>query len=448
MAFSVETLRSGIGAIAQDARIVAAGDEIKAAGLKHRIACCFGSSSARAANRATIDSIKMAALEDPRYSNIRDDVEKIFGGMDCRRTLSAGEIKAAFSKLDEMAFNSESGRASFLKEEVKLRLMAQALSCANAPVRNDSEGWKFSFEAEWSRGSETSSAATLPRWTMYMKKLEPLIEQRIGLLAHAKGGHMNLSTADIQGITADVHNTLKAIASECRRESLPERHQHAALELTMNVIFSKSNAIFTDRAVMDTAAKVADAVAELYQISTDYDCAQGIVEQGIEWMGKMESPLDCDSTLRLFARNREAFRKALDLDLSPRKAQNLTQAMMFEHLRTNGNADLQECVERPSSALRKIMHYENLTESPHIYSAVASILESPAISPLHPQVQMQILESISRTIAETNSMPMTAGNGAPALKIGNMEISWKISPSYGYGYIAQSEVRETLMDAA
>ncbi len=449
MAFSVEALRSSIGAVAQDARIVATDDGIKAASLKHRIACCFGSSSARAANRATIDSIKMAALNDPRYSNIQDDVEKIFGGIDCRRTLSATKIKAAFSRLDEKAFNSENGRVSFLKGEIKLRLMGQALSCESTRDHIDNDNWKFSFDSEWSRGAGASGyTSTLPQWTEYMKKLEPLIEQRIASAAQAKGGSVNLSTGDVQNITENIHDTLRSLAAKCAAPSLPERHQRAALDLTLNIIFSKPNSTYTDHAIEKITQEVMDAVEELHQIAIDYENANGIVEQGIEWMNRMQAPLESDTTLKLFVSKRKAFLEALNLDLSPHKAENLTRAMLFEHMRTNGNADLADAVRDPSSTLLKLINYDNFLISPRIYASVAALMDSTAFYEAPPHIQDEMLEKLSEMVSENGSIPISVGDKTPPLKIGDMEISWTIRQGIGYGLIALSWASEASKDAA
>ena len=449
MAFSVETLRSSIGAVAQDARILSTSDGIKTAGLKHRIACCFGSTSARAANRATIDSIKMAALEDPRYSNIQDDVEKMFNSMDCRRTLSTTKIKAAFRHLDEKAFNSENGRTSFLKEEVKLRLMGQALSCESSHDHIDNDNWKYSFDSEWAKGSMRSSyTSSLPQWTEYMKRLEPLIEQRITLAAQAKGGSVHLSTSDVQNITDNIHETLQSLASKFSNIPIPERHQRAALDLTLNIIFAKPNSTYSDNNIMKIADGVIEATEELYQISIDYDSASGIVEQGIEWMNRMQAPLDCDTTLRLFARNREAFLEALKLNLSPHEAMNLTKAMLFEHMRTNGNADFSESLKDPSSALLTLIKNDNFLISPRIYASVAALMDSTAFYEAKPPLQAEILEKLSEMASENESIPTSVGDKTPPLKVGNMEISWTIYQGVGYGVIALSSAREIVKDAA
>ena len=103
-------------------------------------------------NLETIHALKTAALNDPRYSGMRDKVEREFAAIDTSRMLRAKDVRNIFSNLDRRVFMTEDGRKLFLNSEVKMRFLAISHPTAGGVQKSGADDrWNFDFDDEWTR---------------------------------------------------------------------------------------------------------------------------------------------------------------------------------------------------------------------------------------------------------------------------------------------------------
>ena len=79
MAITADALRSGISEMSAFSRISIMDNEVGKASFKQSLACHFSRTEARRTNLKTINALKTAVLNDPRYSGIEREVDQIFG---------------------------------------------------------------------------------------------------------------------------------------------------------------------------------------------------------------------------------------------------------------------------------------------------------------------------------------------------------------------------------
>ena len=123
MNISVDTLRSlsGNNNIVFNAQT----KSLAKAGAGHSIASFFGSKSAQAVNRQTLDEIKKAIICNDRYFGVREKASQLLSQIDPTKAIKASTIKSIVDQLDSLSTNAL--QQSQLKERFTVHLAAREL---------------------------------------------------------------------------------------------------------------------------------------------------------------------------------------------------------------------------------------------------------------------------------------------------------------------------------
>ena len=123
MNISVDTLRSlsGNNNIVFDAQT----KSLTKAGAGHSIASFFGSKSAQAVNRQTLDEIKKAIICNDRYFGVRDKASQLLSQIDSAKSIKASTIKSIVDQLDSLS--TKALQQTQLKERFSVHLAARDL---------------------------------------------------------------------------------------------------------------------------------------------------------------------------------------------------------------------------------------------------------------------------------------------------------------------------------
>ena len=418
MTITTDSIRSGICGMSAFSRISVSNDKLGKAGFRQ----LFNRAEAQKANRETIEALKTAVLDDPRYSGMRDKVEEIFGGMDPKHAIRASDVKKAFAKLDKCALGTDAGKRSFLVQDLKMRLTAGALSAAPA---GKGDGWAFSFRDEWKSGPRpTGSDPDLIQWSIHFRKLEPLMGMMVDELAARKGGVQNITAEDAVDLSWKVRSLLTHIGRAVTDSSISARYHFAAFEMLANAFEKSPAATASPLAAMRTAEAFQEALSGLASFETSPDGSKFAVEDGIAWMNAMCAPLDKYSTLLPFARNHMDFNDALKLGLPPEKAERLTLLAANEFKRTSGTNDMAHDLLDANSVPRRLLEFPDLGTSEKHYRMAASLIEKFDSENIGAGMRNLALETISSAVRAGGAIPETGAAETTAPNGERVRLEW------------------------
>lgn len=410
MTIATDTLRSGISALSAHSRIVIRDNEVCKAGVKQRFACRFSTTDARRANIETINALKTAALNDPRYAGIRDKVELAFKEINANHSIRAKDVKKVFAGLDKCAFDTESGKKSFIGQEVKMRLLASTVITSGGkekPMSNDE--WAFSFKSEWKSGPDVGELRqNMNLWAPHLKKLEPLIMKMVDDLAAEKGGAANITASDARNISINVYRMLTLMTQTLlTTRNLPSKHHAAAIALTAKTLATSKESISSPDAVLNTADNISFILEELEASERSRDGIQHTVEHGIAWMNAMCAPLTHYGTLTVFLRDPAAFAEATKLGLAPDEAKRLTELVDQESSRTLRSSDVSYDLMNENSYPRQLLNFPELSKNASSYRTAVKFIQRFDGENLDPDTKNKLLTGLSALSQGKNDIPMT-----------------------------------------
>ena len=408
MTITADALRSGIRGMSAYSRISIENDKLGKAGFRQSIACHFNKAESQRLNQDTINALKTAVLNDPRYSGIQDKVDAVFDGLGSKHAIRAKDVKKAFSDLDKCAFKTEAGRRSFLVQDIKMRLMAGTFSSSNAKTgAGADDAWAFSFKNEWKSGNGmVEDYQDLIQWAQHFKKLEPLMGKMVDVLAERRGGVQNITAADARELSWQVHSMLAYIGKSITNSSISEKHYYAAFKMTANILANSPKALSTPLAALQTADEIYEVLNKLAAFENSFDGSKFAVENGIAWMDAMCAPLsDTDSTFLPFVENHMDFECALKLGLPPDKARRLTSLACWEFYRTSRTTDMAHELLDANSFPRQLLNFPDLAKTDFEYRNVVPFLGKLDRDNVEPDIRNLILESMSATVREVGKLP-------------------------------------------
>ena len=338
MAVTIDAFRSGVSGLSSGSRIALRDDQVCKAGLRQRIACHFEGSVARMENLETINALKAAALNDPRYSGMRDKVEREFAAIDTSRMLRAKDVRNIFSNLDSRVFMNEDGRKLFLNREVKMRLLAISRPAAAGVQKAETDArWNFDFDDEWIRaptaGKVSGPATSMQQWMPHIKELEPLVNRMIDNLAAEKGGIFNITAKDAADLTARIKDLLGRVADNLTSRSFPEEYHSRTISIMAQILASDPSSIVSENAVCCAANKLRVTLDEL-MFCRDVEGKTGIMEDAMDWMAFTGNSFWTDYELTVFATYHSELGEAVrGLGLSKSQADAILHMVPFESAR-------------------------------------------------------------------------------------------------------------------
>ena len=412
MTIATDTLRSGISALSAHSRIVIRDNEVCKVGVKQRFACRFSTTDARRANIETINALKTAALNDPRYAGIRDKVELAFKEINANHSIRAKDVKKMFSGLDKCAFDTESGKKSFIGQEVKMRLLASTVITSGGkekPMSNDE--WAFSFKSEWkSRPDVGELRQNMNLWAPHLKDLEPLIMKMVDDLATEKGGAGNITATDARNISINIYRLLTLMTkSLLTTRNLNPKYHADAIALTAKALATSKESISSPDAILDTADNFSFMLEELAASERSLDGIQHTVDYGIAWMNAMRAPLTHYGTLTVFLRDPTAFAEATKLGLAPDEAKRLTELVEHESSRTLRSSDVSYDLMNENSYPRQLLNFPELGKTASNYRAAVKFIQRFDGENLDMETKNQLLTRLSALAQGENRIP-TTGN--------------------------------------
>ena len=415
MTITADAIRSGVNGMSAFSRISVKSDKLGKAGFSHY----FNRAEALKANRETIDALKTAALNDPRYSGIQEKVNLVFGGMDPKHAIRAADVKKAFAKLDKCAIDTDGGKRSFLVKDLKMRLMSGVFSTAPANTGSAQNAeWAFSFKDEWKSNRNFAGCdPELRQWSLHFKELEPLMGMMVDELAARKGGIQNISPDDAVELSWKVQSLLTHIAKGITTSSIHERHHAAAFAMVARTFANSPQATSSPLAALKTADDFHEVLNALAAFETSAEGSKFAVENGIAWMNAMCAPLAMHGTFNAFVENHFSFNEALKLNLPPDKAESLTRLASFEYRLSSGKNDMEHDLMDANSAPRILLDFPDLGKSERTYEMAASLtkkLEKDNIDADTRNLMLNAISSAVRTegqIPEKGSAEVTSQNG-------------------------------------
>jgi len=432
MAITADALRSGIGEMSAYSRISIRNDELGKASLRQRLACHFSRSEAKRVNQETIDALKAAVLNDPRYSGIQDKVDLVFGEMGSKYAIRAKHVKAAFASLDKCAFNTDAGKRSFLVQDVKLRLMANSLASPQGDADAISDNaWAFSFKDEWeSCGHAGGMRPGLENWTPHVRSLEPLIGKMVDELAARKGGALNITAADAQELSGKVQSLLRNIGSAITSSDLPQRYHAPAFALMAKTLANSPSATASPIAAQKTADEFHSIFNELVAARNSNQGSRYLIDNALTWMGAMCAPLEFGSPLRLFIANDMEFADAARLGLPPDMAQRLTTLLTFETLRSFESNDIGKDLNNEKSIPRQMLNLPDLTRNYTDYRFTISLIDNLEKENVGPEMRNLVLKALSSVARENGKVPGKGSVEASAPNGERLKLEWSIRQGF------------------
>ena len=428
MTITADAIRSGVNGMSAFSRISVRNDRLGKAGLSH----CFNRAEAIRANRETIDALKTAALNDPRYSGIQDKVNLVFGGMDPKHAIRAADVKKAFAKLDRCAIGTDTGKREFLVKDLKMRLMSGVFSSASAKGGTALQAeWAFSFKDEWKTGRNFAGTdPELRQWSLHFRELEPMMGMMVDELAARKGGIQNISAEDAVELSWKVQSLLTRIAKDITDSSIGEKHHDAAFAMVARTLANSPQSISSPLAVLKTADEFHEVLDALAAFETSPGGSKFAVENGIAWMTAMCRPLSMSGSFVPFVENHFSFSEALKLDLPPDKAESLTRLVSFEHRLSSGKNDMEHDLLDAGSTPRILLGFPALGKSEKTYEMAASLVKKLDRENVGEEMRNLMLGAISSSVGAEGLIPEKGSAEATAPNGERVRFEWSFRNRY------------------
>jgi hypothetical protein len=432
MTITANALRSGISEMSAHSRISIQNNELGKLSFKQRFACHFSKTESHKANQETINALKTAILNDPRYSGIQDKINLAFDGISSKNTIRAKDVKKVFSTLDRYAFTTDAGKRSFLVQDIKMRLMAGAFS---TPVSKkdvpSEEAWAFNFKNEWKTGTHPVGCdSDLIHWAPHFQKLEPLIRKMVDELAARKGGALNISALDAKELSWKVFSMLSYLENAITTSSIHEKYYSSAFEMLANTIANSPKATATPLAILQTADSYHEVLGELAAFEKSLTGSLFAVENGIAWMNAMCAPLHITQELPVFTENHMQFADAVKLGLSPEKAQRLTFLSCCEFHRSSRTQDMEHNLLNADSIPRQLLNYPDLARTEIEYRPIASFLERLDKENIDFEMKNSILDSMACIVRTEGKLPNNGVSEAILSSGEHLRFEWSFRDGY------------------
>ena len=404
MAVTIDAFRSGVSGLSSGSRIALRDDQVCKAGLRQRIACHFEGSVARMENLETINALKAAALNDPRYSGMRDKVEREFAAIDTSRMLRAKDVRNIFSNLDSRVFMNEDGRKLFLNREVKMRLLAISRPAAAGVQKAETDArWNFDFDDEWIRaptaGKVSGPATSMQQWMPHIKELEPLVNRMIDNLAAEKGGIFNITAKDAADLTARIKDLLGRVADNLTSRSFPEEYHSRTISIMAQILASDPSSIVSENAVCCAANKLRVTLDEL-MFCRDVEGKTGIMEDAMDWMAFTGNSFWTDYELTVFATYHSELGEAVrGLGLSKSQADAILHMVPFESAR-KGVESIKDALHDANSPLRQMVDFPELVKDADTYMTAAQLLGSEEMSSETAEMKRLLLDVLAECVVQ------------------------------------------------